>query len=109
MLRTTTRILRVLFYAAVILLGVTFAVSNRGKVDLTFYPFPYIVSLPLFLFTIAVFAVGLFIGWMLAGIRSGHYRRAEKKANKRVVALENELGTLRTEPVMRSAPSLIRQ
>ena len=106
MIRTTANIIRICFYGMVILVGVTFAVSNRGQVDLTFYPVPYILSVPLFLFTILIFVAGLFVGWSIARFNAGGYKRAHKQANKRVAALENELGTLRTERLMTPAVAL---
>jgi hypothetical protein len=105
-IRTTTRILKICFYGLIILIGVTFAVSNRGKVDLTFYPMPYALTLPLFLFTIFVFSLGLGLGWLLARLKAGSSRRAHKEASKRVAALENELSTLRTEQMIRPAMAL---
>ena len=106
MIRTTAKIVKVCFYGLVILAGVTFAVSNRGTVDLKFYPLPYEVSLPLFLFTILVFALGIALGWIVAHFNLFGYRRAHKQATKRVAALENELGTLRSEQLIRPVTAL---
>jgi uncharacterized integral membrane protein len=109
MLRTTAKIIKICFYGAVILAGVTFAVSNRGKVDLTFYPLPYVLSMPLFLFSILIFSAGIFCGWFLSGIKSLGRRSEHKKAAKRVAALENELGTLRSEQAIQPAVALPRR
>jgi uncharacterized integral membrane protein len=106
MLRTTATIIKLCFYGAIILLGVTFAVSNRGKIDLTFYPVPYVLTTPLFLFTIAVFAVGVFIGWSLARLKTGAHKRAHKQTARRVAALENELGSMRAERLIKPAVAL---
>jgi len=106
MLRTTTKILKVCIYGAIILAGVTFAVSNRGMVELTFYPLPYVVSMPLFLFFILTFAIGATLGWSIGRVKVGSYRRAHKQAIQRIEALENELGTMRTNQTVRSAVAL---
>ncbi len=97
MFHTFAKIVRICFYAAVILFGVTFAMSNRAITDLTFYPFPYIISVPLYLFTILLFTTGLFTGWAFGRLAGRRYKRGQKQAQKRIGALENELGILRME------------
>jgi uncharacterized integral membrane protein len=109
MFRTAAKIIKACFYSAIILIGVTFAVSNRGKVDLTFYPLPYVLSLPLFLFTILIFLLGAVCGWMHAGLKASMHRRAHKKTARRVEALENELGALRSEQITSPAMALPRK
>lgn len=100
------KILSFCFYAILIILGVTFAVSNRSRIDLNFFPF--VLSVPLFLFAIVVFALGSLLGWSIA--RVGHFgkHRAHKEANKRIAALENELAAHRSEQLLRkpTAPLL---
>ncbi len=103
MIRATAKIIRVCFYSAIILMGVTFAVSNRGSIDLTFYPIPYVLTMPLFLFAILLFSLGIGLGWIIARFGIIGHRRAHKQATKRVVALENELGALRTERLVQPA------
>ena|SRR5579872_3316031 len=97
MIRTTGKIIKLTFYALVVLAGVTFAVSNRGRVELTFFPLPYILSMPLFMFTILVFALGLTMGWIISRFHVLGHWRAHKHAARRVAALENELGAVRAE------------
>ncbi len=106
MIRTTAKIIKVCFYAAIILAGVVFAISNRGKVDLTFYPIPFAISMPLFLFTIMSFSIGVIWGWLIGGFKAGRFRRAHKKASKRVEALENELGAMRSEQIVSPTAAL---
>jgi uncharacterized membrane protein YciS (DUF1049 family) len=97
MLRTIGKIIKLTFYALVILAGVTFAVSNRGKVDLTFFPLPYVLSMQLWLFTVIIFTLGLAMGWFISRFHVLGHWRAHKQAAKRVVALENELGAMHAE------------
>jgi uncharacterized integral membrane protein len=91
----------VIFYGLIILIGVTFAVCNRERIDLTLYPLPYIFSLPIYLFTIVIFMLGLLLGWMIARVATlkGSFR--SKENSKRMHALENELTALRTEQMMK--------
>lgn len=108
-MNTLAKIIKILVYGAVILAGVTFAVSNRGIVELTFYPVPYVISMPLFLFFILTFAIGAALGWGIARLKVGGYRRAHRQAVERIEALENELGTLRTRQTVRPATALPQQ
>jgi len=96
-IRTTAKILGYTTYAAVILLGVTFAVSNRARVDLTFFPLPYTLSMPVFLLAILLFAAGAFTGWFLAHLGVSKERRQSRQTAKRATALENEIAALRSE------------
>ncbi len=77
---------------------VLFIVANRGKVEISLWPLPYLVDLPLYL----VFFIGLFAGMVLAGaigvIRRARSfartRRAEKESRRlqaEVDSLEQEL------------------
>lgn len=106
MIRATAKILKVCFYGAVILAGVTFAISNRGKVDLTFYPVPFAITMPLFLFTILVFSLGVLWGWLIGKFNSVGHKWAHKKAARRVATLEGELDALRSEQIISPARAL---
>lgn len=96
-------------YALIVFIGVVFAVSNRNPVDLTFYPLPYILSMPLFLFAIIILVLGLLIGWYIARIGFMGQKRTHKATAKRVAALENEINTLRTEQLIRPANKALPQ
>lgn len=87
--------LALVIVAAVVVL---FIVANRGKVEISLWPLPYLVDLPLYL----VFFIGLFAGMVLAGaigvIRRARSfaraRRAEKESRRlqaEVDSLEQEL------------------
>lgn len=103
------KILTFFFYAIIIFIGVTFAVSNRGRVDLTFFPVPYIASVPVFLFAIVVFALGCFLGWGIAHMGTFKRHLQHRETNKRMAALENELTALRSEQMLRKpASSLLK-
>jgi len=97
------KLFKFFLYFTLIVLGVIFAVSNRSRVSLTFFPLPFNVEMPLFLFAIVVLTLGIWLGWMIAHWGGFRYRRARKNADKRVAALENELGGLRARPLVKPA------
>ena len=96
-----TKIIKTVFSVAIIIIAVVFAVSNRGKVDITIFPLPYAISVPLFLFAIIMFAVGLLTGWLISKFSLLKYRKASKESGKRVEALQNEISALRSEQLIR--------
>ena len=106
MLTRLTKLIKLCFYVLLILIGVTFAVGNRTRISLTFFPLPYTLELPLFLFSFVVFTAGVLLGWMIARVGGFRKNRAHKEASKRVSALENELGAIRTEQLSQPADAL---
>ena len=103
MFRTLARYFRFCLQAALILIGVVFAVSNRGKIELSFYPIGYELQIPIYLFGIILFTIGLLLGWTIASATGLKARFSRKTTEKRVAALENELAALRTEQLIRPA------
>jgi len=97
MVRKFGKILRVIFYLFVVIAGVSFAVSNRSKIDLTFFPFPYTVSMPIFMLAAIILLIGVFVGWSLEKFATVKYIRSYKESLKRIAALENEISGLRAE------------
>lgn len=95
-----TKILNIFFSTVIIIIAVTLAVSNRGKVDLSLFPLPYEISMPLFMFAIITFALGITFGWLIAKLSILKYRKISKEANKRAGALENEISALRSEQLI---------
>ena len=79
----------------------TFAVDNRGEVDLNLFPLPYTLKTRLFLFTIVVFSAGVLLGWVLGHFKIFRHRSAHKQAARKVAAMENELAALRAEQLAR--------
>lgn len=106
MLRTSVKIVRFMSYALLVIIGVTFAVSNRARVDLTFYPLPYSLSVPLFLVAIILFSGGALTAWLIIRIGMVKERLHHRKTVKRMQALENEIALLRSEQLARqTAPA----
>ncbi len=101
MLKTTYKFVRILFYSLLVLIGVTFCVSNRAHVDLTFYPFPYSISLPMYIVAIVLFVSGALAAWTIIRFATFRERMQHKRTTKRMQALENEISALRSEQLMR--------
>ena len=95
------RIAKIFLYGLLVLIGVVFSVSNRARSELTLFPLPYAVTVPIFLFAIAVLLLGLLLGWALARLKIARTVRHDKATAARVVALENELKALRSEKRIR--------
>jgi len=98
------RYLKYSFLLLTSLFFVVFAVSNREPVSLSFFPLPYIVSLPLFLFAMLCVAVGVVIASVALGLRTAKARGLYKVEHRRVMALENELEGIRAETQLVAAP-----
>lgn len=85
-----TRFFTWLLVTPFILFLVIFAVSNREPVELTFWPFPFTIAAPLYLFFLTLcfgcFALGALAAWI-----GQHRARADAKRYKR------ELETLKAQ------------
>ena len=72
-----------------LLLIVLFAVGNRQPVEVSLWPTPFVIELPLY----GVFMTALIFGVILGGIASwlgGHKKRAEAARSRRQLALYEE-------------------
>jgi uncharacterized integral membrane protein len=101
MLSTTAKIFKISFYVLLLVIGITLCVVNRGKVEITLFPLPYAISLPLFLFTIGIFIIGILTGWGISRFKILKISRKQKETQGRLLALENELAATRTEKLLR--------
>lgn len=59
------RILRRVLLLAAVLLFIPFALTNRGRVEVGYWPFETAVEMPLFLLLIVTCALGAVLGWLL--------------------------------------------
>jgi len=73
------RFLRWTVALVVATLVVDFALSNRGMVGVSLWPFVEGLQIWLFLAILLPFLIGLALGWFAAGWRTWRRRRAEKK------------------------------
>ena len=101
MFSTLKKILHISAYIALIVVCVIFSVENRAKVDLSLFPLPYTLSMPLFLFAIFIFLMGMILGWIVTRFEIFKITREHKAANKRVAAMENELKASRAERLIK--------
>jgi uncharacterized integral membrane protein len=88
------RWLRVLYWSAVVLTAIAvslFAVSNRERVALAFWPLSSVAEAPLFLVVVAALLCGLAIGAAAAWIKGGRRRRELRECRRQNAALAREL------------------
>ena len=83
--------------APLALVLVVFAVSNRARVVVTLWPFPFEIDTPLFLIVLLSLLLGLLIGLLIAWLASAPRRRESRARAKRIAALEREIDGLRSD------------
>ena len=89
--------IKALFLFLIALFFIVFAVANRQLVTLSFFPLPYAVEMPIFLFSMVCFTLGIMMAGLLFSARSIKSRRLYRSEHKRVMALENELAGVKAE------------
>ncbi|HEU5048022.1 MAG TPA: lipopolysaccharide assembly protein LapA domain-containing protein [Rickettsiales bacterium] len=103
MLTVIRKTLKLCLYALIVIVGIVFCVSNRSRLELTLFPLPYGLTLPVFLFAILIFVAGLITGRFIGGMSHFKTRKLHKAANERVSALENEITAVRSEKLLRNS------
>jgi uncharacterized integral membrane protein len=88
---------------------IAFAVANRQTVTVSFDPFSsaspaYAVTLPLFIVILAVLILGVLVGGIAAWIRQSKWRRAARKREAALRALQQEIDLRNTREVYRGQP-----
>ncbi len=61
------------------------------------FPLPYSAEMPMFVFAVLCFALGLIIGSGFVGTKASRLNRMLKKEHKHVMALQNEISALHIE------------
>ena len=91
------RFLRLLLALVAVLVIVAFAIGNRAPVNVSFWPLPLSVELPVY----GVFLLGLVLGVLIGGLvvwfSAFSARREARRQRNRAWALENQLNILRQE------------
>ena len=75
-------------------LAVDFAISNRGLVELTLWPLPGSMTVPIFILAFGVFTVSFFAGGFVAWVGAGKTRGRARAAELRVREEEREIADL---------------
>ncbi len=103
------KVIRWLIGLPLAVVAIVFAVANRDAVTVELWPFPWTVTLPLYLLSLGTLAVGVLIGAMFAWASGSHRRaqtrREKKDQNRKIQALERENATLKQETARLAAPA----
>ncbi|MCA0302379.1 MAG: lipopolysaccharide assembly protein LapA domain-containing protein [Proteobacteria bacterium] len=94
-MKLLARVLFLLF----ILAGVLVAVSNRQPVELSLWPLPHLVVLPLYLLVIGLLLLGVLAGLGLGWMSGRHHRRRAREASGEAARLDREVQRLRESNV----------
>jgi uncharacterized integral membrane protein len=89
-----------LFWTCIALLGAAlalFAGSNRGTVALAWWPFGFVVELPLYLALLGAVVLGGLTGAALAWHAGRSRRREARRRGRRITALERELAATQAQ------------
>src|SRR3954469_8436619 len=78
-----------------LLLGVLIAVSNSERTEMSLWPIPHTVVLPLYMLVLAVLMLGVLAGLGLGWWAGRHHRRHARGRRREVQRLEREAGELR--------------
>ena len=86
---------KLLLITTITLLLVAFCVANRHVITLSFFPIPYELSLPTYLFTIILFLLGYAVSSLFASIKRAKQSYALSKKERTITALQNEVSGLK--------------
>ena len=96
MIAATKRLAKLLFGAAFTVIFIVFSVSNRQPVVINLFPLLK-AEMPLFIFTLLCFALGVITGGFVASCSSWQTKWQHGQVKRRVAALENEIKALHVE------------
>ncbi|MGI8527643.1 MAG: lipopolysaccharide assembly protein LapA domain-containing protein [Pseudolabrys sp.] len=93
---------------AILLLA--FAVANRQTVTVIFDPFDtahpaYALTLPLFAMVFVLMILGVIVGGVAAWLRQSHWRRAARRLDGEVHALQGDVAALRAQLAATEMPA----
>lgn len=90
-MKILSRVLLLLF----VLIGVLIAVSNSQSVELTLWPLPHVVIVPVYLLVVSLLLLGVLAGLGLGWWAGRHHRRRAREAGGEAARLEREVLRLR--------------
>ncbi len=87
------KLIRLVVFLAVALVGISIAISNRQPVTLALEPLPYAIDVPLYLVIFAVLFIGVLVGAFAMWWRDGRVRKRARRAEGQANALQKELAS----------------
>ena len=78
-----------------VLLGVLIAVSNTQLVQLTLWPLPHVVVMPVYLLVVGLLLLGVLVGLGMGWWAARHHRRRAREAGGEAARLDREVQRLR--------------
>jgi uncharacterized integral membrane protein len=100
-MKILSRTLFVLF----VLLGVLIAVSNTQPVQLTLWPLPHVIVMPVYLLVVLVLLLGVLVGLGLGWWAARHHRRRAREAGGEAARLDREVQRLRQAATVPPPPA----
>jgi uncharacterized integral membrane protein len=100
-MKILSRTLFVLF----VLLGVLIAVSNTQPVQLTLWPLPHVVMMPLYLLVVLLLLLGVLVGLGMGWWAARHHRRRAREAGGEAARLDREVQRLRQAATVPQPPA----
>jgi len=75
--------------------AILFAISNRGTVSVSMWPFPLALDLSLYVLVFTSVALGFFVGALTSWVAAGKHRRRARRQQSELRAMESDLEDLR--------------
>jgi len=100
-MKILSRTLFVLF----VLLGVLIAVSNTQLVQLTLWPLPHVVVMPVYLLVVGLLLLGVLVGLGMGWWAARHHRRRAREAGGEAARLDREVQRLRQAATVPPPPA----
>lgn len=88
------RILSWLIFIPFAVVVVVFAVSNRGPIEITFWPLPFVREIPLYALSLGTLAFGFFFGALLTWLSVAKWRVIAMSRKKDTDYAEAEIDRL---------------
>jgi uncharacterized integral membrane protein len=101
-MRQSVRILSWIVAAPIVILVVLFAVSNREPTTLRLRPFPFDLTIPIWLLTLIELFVGFLLGAIVTWIGDRRRRRETRLLVRRVSELEQSLAAAQSQAELRA-------
>ena len=88
-----------------VLLGVLIAVSNTQLVQLTLWPLPHVVVMPVYLLVVGLLLLGVLVGLGMGWWAARHHRRRAREAGSEAARLDREVQRLRQAATVPPPPA----